>query len=377
MRISVPFTWREEYLLKGGAKPVAKVFGDLMMVDVPEYRAEDAPSVVSWTETNGDPRAMSNRIDIRMIGDHFYTQAADRMHPAASFAGHRLENAFGRDDYRRLFQGLLHSPTGNYQKHVAAFDNAIRPVLKVDVAPSAKSIEYVLTSDKETREGQFKSVAENLAIIDGSVWIKGSEPTVVIHDDVKPQDQVWNGTRATVACAINVFRPSYGSRFVSGNIGISIGLPDTTSIYSMLDWEEACAAHAAIVHPNRDRYTIKRCFEDVVIHDPSVFSFDPICSPVSRTVAYALDAFGKDMEAWSRGEANMFLDVRDLLAEFDETGDVLSLERSVVLLRGFMGRTHRLGANARAAVSKGLDQWPMDDAGIEVAFNQRKVGTRP
>lgn len=375
MRVPVPFTWQEEYLLKGGSKPVTRVFGDLMSIDVPEYGYEDAPSVVSWIETNGEPDGVRNRVDVRMVDGQFYAQVANRMYPAADFIKEYLEDASGRLEYSRLFQHLIQSSYGNTHKHSQAFDDALKSTMrgaKGDVAPVAKMIEHMLCSDREMREREFRSVAENLAIIDGAVWTKASEPTVVIRDYVRPANAVWNGTRDTVACAISASRPSYGSRFISGDIGVSIGLPDTTSVYSMLDWEEACQVHAAIVHPNPDRYTVKRYFEDVVIHDPSVFRFDAVCSPVSRTVAYAVKSFGKDMEAWSRGEANMYMDIRDSLAEFEDTGDVSPLERSVELLRAFMARAGRLDPVARASVMEGLNRWTLDDAGITLAVNDRR-----
>ncbi|MCV9964221.1 hypothetical protein OIU34_20255 [Pararhizobium sp. BT-229] len=376
MHAMIPFTWQAEYLLKGGAKSVTRVFGELMAVDIPEYSAEEAPAVVSWLETNGEPSGVRNPIDVRMIDGQFYMQATNRMFHAAGFGKDRL-NGPVNEDYKRLFHHLTYFG-GNVQKHLDAFSDALNPVRgrKRDVAPATETIEHILSDDRERREQLFRAVAEDIAIIDGAVWTRVCEPTVVIHDDVKPENAVWNGTVDTVACAICVSRPAYGERFVSGIIGISIGLPDTTTVYSIADWEEACAAHAEIAHPRPDRYTQKRYFEDVQIHDPSVLGFDPVCSPVARTVAYALNAFGKDMAEWTRGAATMFMDIRDALEEFETSGDVPSLEHAVKLLSAFMDRAGTLDTSAQARVKRGLARYTLDDAGIALSVGEgRGVAT--
>lgn len=371
MQAMIPFTWQAEYLLKGGVKPVTRVFGELMAVDIPEFSSADASAVVSWIETNGEPGGVRNPIDVRMIDGQFYMQAADRMFPAAGFEKDYLKDGPLREGYTRMFHALLHSG-GNVQKHHDAFRTALLPVRgrKGDVAPAAETIEHVLSHDRERREQLFRQVAEDIAIIDGAVWTRVCEPTIVIHDDVRPENAVWNGTVDTVACAICVSRPTYGTRFVSGTIGISIGLPDTTTVYAVTDWEEACADHAAIQHPVANRYALRRYFEDVQIHDPSVLRFDPECSPVARTVAYALSAFGKDMAAWSRGDATMFMDVRAALEEFETSGDVQSLEHAVELLSAFMERSRTLDTSALARVKRGLARYTLDDARVALTVGE-------
>lgn len=375
MRAMVPFTWEEEYLLKGGLKPTTKVYGELMAIDIPEFSAVEAPPVVSWMETNGVPGGVRNLIDIRMIDGQFYMQVADRMFPAGDF-GKDLLNGPPNASYQRLFIELLYSK-GNLQKHFDAFRCALAPVrAKGDVPPAAETIQHVLSNDKERRELLFRAVAEDIAIIDGAVWSRVSEPVVVIQDEVKPPTAVWNGIVEWVACAISTSQPSYGARFDSGNIRTSIDLPGTSTLYSISDWEEAITAHANIVHPVRQRYELVRYFENVEIHDPSVIRFDPVCNPVSRTVAYALQAFGKDMATWSRGEANMYLDIRDALEEFEASGDVPSLERAVELLTAFMDRSFSLNPSANARVRQLLARWTLDDAGIAFDVGERRDAHR-
>lgn len=375
MRAMVPFTWEEEYLLKGGLKPTTKVYGELMAIDIPEFSAAEAPPVVSWIETNGMAGGVRNPIDIRMIDGHFYMQVANRMFPAGDFEKDFL-NGPPNESYQRLFIDILRSK-GILQKHLDAFRWAIAPVRgKGDVPPAPETIEHVLSNDRERREVLFRAVAEDIVIIDGAVWSRVSEPVVVIQDEVKPPNAVWNGMVETVACAISTSRPSYGARFVSGNIGISIDLPGTSTVYSISDWEEAIAAHARIVHPVRQRYELVRYFENVEIHDPSVLRFDPVCNPVSRTVAYALEAFGKDMATWSRGETNLYLDIREALTDFETSGDVPSLERAVELLTAFMDRSVSLHSGANARVRQLLARWTLDDAGIAFDVGERRVAVR-
>jgi hypothetical protein len=373
MRAMIPFTWQEEYLLKGGVKPVTRVFSDLMVLEIPEFCATEAPPVVSWIETDGEAGGARNPIDVRMIDGQFYMQAANRMAPAADFGGDCL-NGPVNEQYRRMFHHLAYLG-GNVQKHLDAFSAALGSVSapRGDVAPSGEGVELFLSNDREARERLFRDAAEGFVIIDGAVWIRVCEPTVVIHDDVKLGNAVWNGTVDTVTCAICVTSSVYGERFVSGTSGISIGLPDTTTIYSITEWVEAAAAHRRIVHPRQDRYRLTRHFEDVQIHDPTVLRFDPVCSPVSRTISYALKAFGTDMASWSRGEANMFMDIRDELAEFEASGDVQSLERAVQLTVAFMERSYCLDASAKARVTHGLARWTLDDAGIALSAGERQT----
>jgi hypothetical protein len=361
-----PFTWQADYLLKGGTRPVTRVFGESMAVEVPEFTSDEAPAVMSWVERLSEFSSARNSLDVRMIDGNFYMQVADRMLPAVSFGEEMLKHGYRNDAFTRMFHSILQSK-GNWTKHLDAFHAAQlhKRSGKGETTPSDDMIEHVLSHDRERREEQFRAVAEGVVIIDGAVWSRVCEPTIVIHDGLK-ENVVWNGTINTVSCAICVSKPTYDTRFVSGDIGISIGLPDTTAVYPITDWDNASAVHAAIAHPAENRYVLRRFFEDVRIHDPSVFRFDPICNPVARTVTYALAAFGKSMAKWSSHDIGVYMDVRSGLEEFEATGNVRSLEQAVDNLREFMDRSGSLDATALVRVKRSLALHTLDDA--EIAF---------
>lgn len=376
MRVNLPFTWHAEYLAVGGSKATAKVFAEMVEVDIPEYDVREASAVASWTETAAREEGPRNRVVVRMVGDDLYRQAANPILSPERISREALLHGIDAERYREMMPYSLFR-TDHGQKHSAVLYEALagRATHCVPEDWQPQGIEHWLAHGRERRRAEFHKAVSELAIIDGSVWTRVAEPKIIIHDDVVPQGRVWNGFPTVVACAVTTLQGRYGERSV-GAIGLDIDLPDTTTIYALADWEEALAHHAAIDHPDRERYSKGVYFEDVEIAEPGIFRFDAVCSPAARIAGYALKAFETDMSKWSRGDASLFMDARDALERFHDTDEVASLEHAKGLLQAFLERGPSVQSTAMAVVKRGLQRHPLDNAAIAIPVFQRQPDRR-
>lgn len=234
---------------------------------------------------------------------------------------------------------------------------------------------HILVGDRwrsrEAQERRFREAIGSLIILDGHVWKKVSEPVIVVHNDVALQNGVWNGVIGTVLCGVHVGPRRYGYRAMFPTMALNLDLPSITTIYKMADWEDAVAAHSAIVNPQPERYSLRRFFEDVVIHDHAALHFDPVCSPVERIIGYAIDKFGSHVGQWSREAIGQYVDIKEGLLAYATGGDVAGLERACDLLSLLLRAADRLPAVAVAKVMSELDSWKLDDAGIALDVGGR------
>lgn len=367
MRALFPYAWQVDYMLVGGARPASRVYGDLLSVDVPEYSLSDAPEIASWTETDGIPGGRRNRVEVRLVDGEFFAPATDGLTPIDRFGAdmltdrHRVRFA----PLAMLFRDIVFE-TRSPQKIWSLMSELVGGTdgKKADSPPRPDTVDFVIHDDRDRQASMFADVASSLAIIDGAVWKKGHEPTVVMNHDLPPADAVWRGMINTVGLNVNVGTTRYGRRMSTPMIGVSIGLPEVTSVFGLADWEEAVAAHEAFDHPNQDRWTKTRYFEDVEIADRSALSFDPDCDAVARHVEHAVLKFAEDIAVWPRASVERYLGMRQGVETFRTAGDIGSLEEAFATMREIAASQAVINPSVRAVALEACRSLSLDNAGI-------------
>ncbi|MBY3432787.1 hypothetical protein HFN89_01175 [Rhizobium laguerreae] len=284
---------------------------------VKEVSASDAPVVLSW---NVNDRSSQMRHEVRFFDGSFYVPAM-AMHDV--FPVKYVNEIFGKKDLPSApgVRSSMHAKLTNLSK--ARFDTpgsqdesiALQRVLREGFFIPAvldSDVERVVESSEEDRRAAAAKLLEDVLVVRRDLWIRVSEPRFLLRrpeptgdgDNYKPSADIYFGPTG----AGDPLYPT-ATRLIGG--------PLLSKFYSPTDlvaFDDDAASEG-----------VDYDFKNIVVHDPSVFTIDWDLNARARLVDFAVRSLAPEIGNQSASTAIAFLDARDAVIRFHETG-----ERSVI-----------------------------------------------
>jgi hypothetical protein len=304
-----PYIFRQDYLQVGGRKQTSRYLGDFVDVDIPELSLPEAPVAAIWMATfEYSLRRDAFRQSYVRVNDGRFLAPMGRMSPADLPApGHSTEAAAGQlcDLIDHWDIGRYGSPTKTWLTQGKSSQPLARDLVAHDLGD---------TRDEMRRIAE--AAAHGLTIIGGALYKQVSEP--ILRLDRSPEN--W----ADVHTASPHFRKHQrGNRQVEGI--------DTTILQRLDRIDEFNEMLAGLEVPARLR------FEDVEIHVPEAFTFDPGQNAASRVVGEVLAEYSQTpVGKWSREHLHGFLDLRDTYGRHTEGDASVDIEMLLGDVRAYV-----------------------------------------
>lgn len=327
MKFNYPFAYRIDYLINGGQKPASKYPMSHVAVDIPEITGGEAPVVATWELTDAGPTRVTTHV--RYFDGHFITPTVtrkSRIERGFSAADLPSRGTAKRDAAEDIWSLFNHWDLGRY------YGPTIQYLVdgKEQSPPDAHRVQAFLGGSYDEMRAEAERNANGLVIVDGFVYNR-------VHEPVLKMDVGSGHLQADVHLKSPHFDRMRRHEF-SG-----VGSPKKTLLYKIDQSEEFGQEFQRRLAAGAGRQPLS-LFDEVVVIDPSVFTFAPAENAAARTLGHMIHEYGYEpLHRWTRQwDLREFLDLRDRYFAYTVDQGVDDVEAMLAEVERIIGNQPRM-----------------------------------
>jgi hypothetical protein len=326
---------------------------------IPEVSGHHAPVAMEWDHVIINPYAMDRgqvyRREVRCLDGAFYTpfgttgQRADfdrRPFAAGNLPNQENRNAMERDHFRDLESHELDDPQSQ------ALDQWYSGGITNSKLADQKNVE-VVSSEEEAERAAAEAIAGRFLIVDGQVYIRVAEPTLVVRTWRLPDP----------GAEITVDLESHGKEYGAPSEFQRVRPDEHHKI------EDFVATKGVPLHRQEAR--------NPIVHMPQAFAFNSSSALAEQTARYTLSKTRQSLGALGRRAGNAWYDLDEALVRFEADNDAGMLEEVMSeALPVIVEAVRAAGLEWNAQIEESVELWLSSEIALEIGDAAATLGMR-